>query len=357
VLYQRTTNLGIDMTSMSSHAGLSAVLDAKPSLLRTMGGDGRPLLLIVGVILFLSGVFALFLGMTRQFLPHDERFLGMSAGQLCALQGCRIVHFMIHDRVSFGGVLIAIGLLYLWLVSVPLRQGEAWVWWLLLMSGIEGFGSFLAYLGYCYLDTWHGIATLALLPCFILGLVLAYHKLRGTKRISALFQTGMRVPWYSALGLGRACLLATAAGLVVGGFTIMMVGMTCVFVPQDLAYLGLSAPDMHALNPRLVPLIAHDRAGFGGGVCCTGIVMFFCVWCGTPSRGLWQVLCLSGTVGFATAIGVHPAVGYNDVVHLAPAICGALMFVAGLVLTFRPMVFGSYLLSMHVLSGLPEEQQ
>jgi len=125
----------------------------------------------VGFSLLWSGAFALFLGMTRQFLPHDVQFLGMTAEQLCAVQGCRIVHFMIHDRVSFGGALVAIGLLYLWLVAVPLRGGEAWAWWLLLVSGLEGFGSFLAYLGYGYLDTWHGIATLALLPCFVLGLV------------------------------------------------------------------------------------------------------------------------------------------------------------------------------------------
>ena len=59
---------------------------------------------------------------TGQFLPHDERFLGMTSEALCAVQGCRIVHFMVHDRVSFGGVLVAIGLLYLWLIESPLAR-------------------------------------------------------------------------------------------------------------------------------------------------------------------------------------------------------------------------------------------
>jgi beta-carotene hydroxylase len=49
------------------------------------------------------------------------------------------------------------------------------------------------------------------------------------------------------------------------------------------------------------------------------------------------VLALSGFLGFGAAIGAHPAVGYNDTIHIAPAVCGALLYVAGLILTFRPM--------------------
>jgi dihydroorotate dehydrogenase len=56
-----------------------------------------------------------------------------------------------------------------------------------------------------------------------------------------------------------------------------------------------------------------------------------------PSRSLWQVLCLAGVVGFLAAIGVHPVVGYNDLIHLAPATLGAMLFTIGLVLTYRPM--------------------
>jgi hypothetical protein len=49
------------------------------------------------------------------------------------------------------------------------------------------------------------------------------------------------------------------------------------------------------------------------------------------------VLCLAGVVGFATAIGVHPVVGYTNLAHLAPAILGAIIFLAGLLLSFKPM--------------------
>jgi hypothetical protein len=47
---------------------------------------------------------------------------------------------------------------------------------------------------------------------------------------------------------------------------------------------------------------------------------------------------VSGTTGFATAIGIHPLIGYTDPVHLAPAVAGAVIFITGLVLTFKPMV-------------------
>lgn len=303
-------------------------------------GDGRPLLAFTGLCLMLSGAFALFLSASGHFLPHDIQFLGMTADELCAVRECRVVRFMFHDRVAFGGALVAIGALYLWLAEFPLRHGEAWAWWLFALTGAVGFGSFLAYLGYGYLDTWHGVATVFLLPVFVGGLVRARSLLPQTARAASLLKPSVKVRWATPEGLGRLCLLATTAGMILGGLTILFVGMTTVFVPQDLTFMGLRAEDLQAVNPRLVPLIAHDRAGFGGGIATTGLAALFCVWCGTPSRGLWQVLCLAGAVGFGTAIGVHPAVGYNDLVHLGPAMAGAVMFLVGLGLSYGPMHAG-----------------
>jgi hypothetical protein len=307
-------------------------------LLQALIGDGRPLLLFAGLSIVLAGGFALFLAATGHFLPHDTQFLGMTAEQLCAVKECRIVSFMTHDRVAFGGALISIGLLYMWLAAFPLRRGEAWAWWLFALSGLLGFGSFLAYLGYGYLDTWHGLATLLLLPCFIVGLIRSAALLPRPLQWQALLKPALPLAWNSPLGIGRVCLLLTAAGMSTGGLTILFVGMTQVFVPQDLHFMGLLPADLHQINPRLVPLIAHDRAGFGGGVLTTGVTIFFSVWCATPSRSLWQVLCLAGYIGFATAIGIHPVVGYNDLLHLAPALLGAMMFMIGIGLCYKPMV-------------------
>lgn len=306
-------------------------------LLQALIGDGRPFLIFIGLGLILSGGFALFLSANHHFLPHDVQFLGMTAEQLCGINSCRIVYFMFHDRVAFGGALIALGSLYLWLAEFPLRQGEAWAWWVFVVSGVSGFGSFLAYLGYGYLDTWHGLATLLLLPFFIIGLARSHSFLKPPSGIRSLLKPSLKVPWLSRYGLGRALLLATAAGMVAGGLTVMTVGMTWVFVPQDLEFMGLQPTELQRISARLVPLIAHDRAGFGGAICTTGITVFFCVWCARPSRSLWQILCFSGLVGFAAAIGVHPVVGYTDLFHLAPAIVGAILFLVGLALTYRPM--------------------
>lgn len=299
--------------------------------------DGCPLITLTGLILIGAGLFASFQAATGHFLPHDEAYLGMTAGELCSLQQCRIVHFMIHDRIAFGGALIGIGTLYLYLATLPLRRGEPWAWWALLLSGAAGFASFLAYLGYGYLDRWHGVATLILLPIFIGGMVLTRRSLQVPAAISALRESGMPWPWRSARGAGRALLLTTAACIMLGGTIITFVGMTSVFVPSDLVFLGLSSEALHAVNPRLVPLIAHDRAGFGGAVFCCGLTMLLCLWCGTPSRALWQTVLIAGTAGFGTAIAIHFPIGYTTFIHLAPAYLGALMFAAGLVLTRAAM--------------------
>ncbi len=316
----------------------SNLLDDR-AYLTALIADGRPLIAFTGLILALSGLFALFLAATGHFLPHDERFLGMRASDLCSVHGCRVVHFMIHDRASFGGALLSIGLLYLWLAEFPLKRGEAWAWWLLLISGAEGFGSFFAYLGYGYLDTWHAVATLGLLPCFALGLARSWPTLARPSGVGTLLSPSIRVGWTTEAGLGRLCLLATSLGLVGGGLTILTVGVTTVFVPEDLKFLGIGVEEFDALNPRLIPLIAHDRAGFGGAVACAGMLIFAAVWCGRPSRSLWQVLAMAGLAGFVPAIGVHPVIGYNDPAHLAPAVLGAFAYLTGL-LAYRPICLG-----------------
>jgi hypothetical protein len=289
-------------------------------------GDGRSLLIATALVLMGSGAFASFQAATGHFLPHDTAYLGMTAADLCRLQGCRILYFMIHDRISFGGVLIATGAMYLWLAAVPLRKGEAWAWWALAASGVAGFLSFLAYLGYGYLDTWHGAATLALLPLFASGMFLTRALRSGRVRPRASGGA-------ARFRVGRVLLLGSTFGITAAGLTIMTVGMTRVFVPQDLEFMGLTAQDLHAVNPRLVPLIAHDRAGFGGALVSCGIAMFLSVLHAVPSRSLWQVLLVSGVAGFGTAVGVHPAIGYTTLSHLGPAVFGAGVFAVGLALT------------------------
>jgi hypothetical protein len=293
------------------------------------------------MVLAVVGIGAWAVAASSQLLPHDVRYLGMSSRALCDLRACRIVHFMVHDRVSFGGSLIAIGVLYVWLAARPLAEGRPWAFWLFVLSGSVGFLSFLAYLGYGYLDVWHGRATLALLVPYLLGLVRSWPLVEGGADAGprSLLRLAWRPPLRSRAGAGRALLLFTATGMLLGGATIAVVGMTRVFVPQDLVYMDVTADALRALNPRLVPLIAHDRAGFGGGLCCGGLTILFIVVCGVRpgARALWWVLLAAGTVGFASAIGIHPIVGYNSFSHLLPALVGATTFATGIALLRAPM--------------------
>ncbi|MBA4189182.1 MAG: hypothetical protein C0467_14385 [Planctomycetaceae bacterium] len=285
---------------------------------------------VCGLVLVFAGIFAVFIAARKEFLPHDLAFLGMTPQELCAVHGCRIVHFMIHDRVAFGGALVAIGVVYLWLVAGPMKRGERWAWDLLAASGVVGFGSFLAYLGYGYLDTWHGAATGLIAPLFVLGLLGSHLRINWVaEQRGWSSRPAWMISWRDRECLGRWLLLFVASGMFVGGLTIMLVGVTSVFVPEDLAFLEVVPKDLDAINPRLVPLIAHDRAGFGGAVCCCGVLLAGVVWRARFDRATLQALAVAGAAGFSTAVLVHPAIGYDDLWHLTPALAGAGLFAVG----------------------------
>jgi hypothetical protein len=305
--------------------------DDRRGFFEAMLGDGRPLITLTGICLALAGGFAIFQSLSGQFLPHDTAYLGMTTSDLCRINQCRVVHFMFHDRVSFGGSLIAIAAVYLWMAEFPLRNGEAWAWWSLAASGIIGFGSFLTYLGYGYLDTWHGAATLCLLPCFVGGLVMTRKMTRrATSETAASAARLSDSPWRSWPGIGRAMFLAAAVLMIAAGITIQIIGMTSVFVPTDLTFMGVTREQLNAINPRLIPLIAHDRAGFGGGVATAGLLVMSCLLWARPSRALWQALLIGGIAGWGCAIGVHPVIGYTSAIHVGPAVAAATLYFVGL---------------------------
>jgi len=288
-------------------------------LLDALLSDGRFLLSLTGFVLALSGGFAIVQSVSGHFLPHDAEALGFDAKHLAEVANRRVVSFMFHDRVAFGGTLLAIGFAYWFLAEFPLRAREAWAWWTFCVSGVCGFLSFLSYLSYGYLDTWHGIATLCLLPVYLAGLWRA-----RPPRIDP------RDAWRSgpAASPGRWLLGFMAAGLVAAGATILIVGMTTVFVPQDLSFMGMTRTQIQGISPRLVPIIAHDRAGFGGGLFTTGIILLLMARHAALTKSLVQIVAWMGLAGFGAALGVHQAIGYTDAVHLAPAYLGCSLFAA-----------------------------
>lgn len=301
------------------------------NLLGPLVGDGRPMLLIIAGALLFAGGLAMFLAATGDLLPQDTHYLGLTADQLRSVANGRVTDFMIHDRASFGGTLFGLGILYTWLTVFPLARGEQWAWWTWLFSGVAGFLTFFAYLGYGYLDTWHGIGTLLMLPVYVVGMVRARRLVLGPLDVRCLLRPG---GWLGRdrFGLGRVLLMAGAAAVAAGGLIILRIGVGDTFVPEDLHFIGQTAAQIHAVNPRLVPLLAHDRAGFGGGVFTMGLVTMLCLWCARPSRHLHQAVALAGFFSLGATFVVHAAVGYTNLFHLAPPAVGALCLIFGLAL-------------------------
>jgi len=171
-----------------------------------------------------------------------------------------------------AATLLAIGSAYWWLSEFPLKDRQSWAWWAFAISGAAGFASFLAYLGYGYLDTWHAVATIVLLPIFLAGLWRASRSIPGGLRFQQAWQTKPPIDTGPAR-YGRYLLQGCALGLVLAGSTIVVVGMTAVFVPQDLAFIAMTRDQVAAIAPMLIPVIAHDRAGFGGGLLSCGLLI------------------------------------------------------------------------------------
>lgn len=285
-------------------------------------GDGRFLIALTGISLLLSGAFAILQSVSGQLLPHDSRAIGMDSSSLVHAGNRHLLGFMFHDRVAYGGTLVAIGFGYLWLAAFPMDARAAWAWWALAFSGGIGFLAFLTYLGQGYLDTWHGVATLFLLPVFLAGLW------RSRPNCFSLGSVWSSNPHDSDLSArwGRILLGSCGASLILAGVTIAIYGMTTVFVPSDLRFIGLDVKALRQISPSLIPVISHDRAGFGGGLCSIGCLLLFMARCAPLNRSFVQVVGVMGGVGFGAALGVHFAVGYLDFFHLLPAFLGLMIF-------------------------------
>jgi hypothetical protein len=297
------------------------------SLLHVLLDDGRFLIALTGISLALSGLFAILQSLSGQLLPQDSHAIGMDAAALMNASNPRLVGFMFHDRVAYGGSILAIGAGYLWLAAFPMHHRAAWAWWALAFSGTVGFLAFLTYLGRGYLDTWHGIATLFLLPVFIAGLWNSRPE-KFSLRSLRLDQSNDHSRFAS---WGRILLGACAVGLIFAGLTIAVFGMTTVFVPSDLRFIGLDVSALDRISSSLVPVIAHDRAGFGGGLCSIGFLLLFMARYAELNRSLVEIVALMGCAGFATAIGIHFVVGYRDFFHLLPAFVGSAIFVLAVI--------------------------
>ncbi|PWW05211.1 dihydroorotate dehydrogenase [Paenibacillus cellulosilyticus] len=284
---------------------------------------------LLGVSMMLGGVIAWLIAASSVLLPYDESFLDMARSQVAAING-NLLHFMSHDRITLAGTMLSIGILYYQLARHGLRYGLHWAKTTIWVSCGVGFPSFFLYLGYGFLDPLHAAAAILLLPMFLLAM--RRNPDRPNHKPVNLHNSKV---WRRGLW-GQLCFIVVGASLCIGGIVIAYVGITDVFVPQDIGYLCTTRDALDLANSRLVPLIAHDRAGFGGALLSDAIgILIVALWgLQQGARWQWWTLLWSGSPGFIAGLSVHFAIGYTDFVHLLPAYFVLVVYIAGLILLY-----------------------
>jgi len=284
---------------------------------------------LMGCAMMLGGWLAWLIAATTVLLPYDEAFLGAGAQEIRQFNE-RILHFMSHDRITLAGTMISLGIMYYSLARNGLRYGLHWARTAWTASVVVGFSSFFLYLGYGYFDPLHALVAALLLPMFLLSQ--RGRRDRPPRRPPNRFNDRL---WRRAQ-VGQFCFVALGVALGVGGLTIAGVGVTAVFVPTDIAYIGMDAGQLQAWNAHLLPLIAHDRAGFGGALFSLAVAIAASALWGVSQgeRWLWWTFLLGGLPGFASGLFVHIHIGYTNGFHLLPLYVALALYAVGLWLLY-----------------------
>ena len=278
--------------------------------------------------LLTGGVLALVLGLGRVLLPYDEEFLGMVRAEVCSIND-NLLPFMSHDRVTLAGTMIALGTLYTALSAFGDRRGMHWARVAILASGFVGFLSFFLFLGFGYFDPFHAFVTCIMFQFLAIAL-------RSGQSETPVRELDLKnsSSWKRALW-GQLLLIMHGTAVLAGGLVICTFGVTTVFVEDDLQFMQTSVEYLTSANSRLIPLVAHDRASFGGMLISCGLAVVMSAAWGWQRgrRWLWYAFAAGGTVGYGATLGIHWWVGYTSLRHLIPAYAGLLSIWLALLLS------------------------
>ncbi len=284
--------------------------------------------LSLGIAMFIGGIMAWLIAHHKVLLPYDEVGAQLSLEQIKNLNE-KILHFLVHDRVTLAGTMIAIGILYSSFAWFSMRRGEKWAKEAVCYSALFGFINFFAFLFYDYFDVFHAFVTACLMQIFLLCVYADLPKLKKVNKPSPKNDRVWRMSLWS-----QALFVTQGLGLILAGLVITYFGATEVFVPQDLEYLGQPSDLIRAFHKNLVPLIAHDRCTFGGMLVSSGICILMSALHGFE-RGrswLWWVYIFSGFPPYLITLWVHLDIGYVNQFHLAPVYIGIALLIGGLAL-------------------------
>ena len=287
--------------------------------------------LLMGVAMLIGGVMAMVIAVTKVVMPYDEQFVGMTRSELAALND-QLLAFMTHDRVTLAGTMLAVGVLYTLHSWYGIRRGWHWAQWSVVASAFIGFFTFFTFLGFGYFDPLHAFVTVVLFQFLLLGV----HSDMPRPAYDDVPNLTNHAAWRRALW-GQLAFVVQGALLITAGCVICGYGMTSVFVPEDLEFMQTTAEALCAANPQLVPLVAHDRATFGGMLIACGVtVLLSALWGYRQGNAwLWWGLFTGGNVAYLATILVHWHVGYTSLKHLLPAYGGLLLVWIGSTLSRR----------------------
>jgi dihydroorotate dehydrogenase len=285
---------------------------------------------ILGVALTIGATLAGLFALTRVILPYDESATGLTRAALAALNP-RILHFMAHDRFTLAGTMLSLGLLYGGLAWHGVRRGRAWAQEAIVFSAFLGFLTFFAFVAYGYFDQFHAFVAALMLP---LAIQCAIGRPIAERRAELVPDLDNDAAWRRAC-VGQLCFVVQATGLLLAGSVITSVGSAHVFVDSDLAFLGATHDSIRQLHPNLVPLVAHDRATFGGMLLASGVAVLISALWGfrRGERWLWWTISLAGFPAYLATLWIHHDIQYTDLLHLSPVFIGLALHVAGMALT------------------------
>ncbi len=226
--------------------------------------------------------------------------------------------------------MLADGILYFALAVWGIRCGWHWARVTFLVSSIVGFFSFFLFLGFGYFDPFHAFVT-AIVFQFVM---LAVHSTSSNSPQNLIPDWKNDRAWRAAQW-GQLLYVVHGAAVIVAGLVISSFGVTSVFVQDDLDFMRTTAEALAGANSRLIPLIAHDRASFGGMLISCGVATLLTSLWGfrRGSAWVWWSLTLAGMIAYSAAIAVHLSVGYTSFRHLLPAYGGLAAIVIGSGLT------------------------
>jgi dihydroorotate dehydrogenase len=285
---------------------------------------------LFGLSILIGGILALLFSMTTIILPYDEGFLSMKRQTIWNFNE-RIMLFMAHDRMTLAGTMISGGIIYMQLAKYGVKQGLRWAKQAIDIAAIIGFLGIFAFIGFGYFDWLHLLFWIVLLPFYLYGFQKT-KRIKGTpasknRKNDRAFQMSL---------YGQLAFVLLGFSFVLGGIIISYIGVTSIFVSTDLAYICMPPDMLQDFNENLLPVLAHDRAGFGSALLSVGIlVLTMSLWgIQQGNRWIWWTYVVGGMPAFYAGIYIHFAIGYTTFIHLLPAYIALALYVIGLVLTY-----------------------